>query len=249
MPLLGISGEGTDSAEEHQSRTPLLQSQHSGIAKTAIMSNLTMTSTNGHGEKGTREGRTGSIRENDRDVSESKLLKAFSAGTERAAMGSRTLSDTPLTTAPNTPVIPPQRRDSGSPHRSRPRAATTLDIPGLTKSKVSPDGKISQRDLGSKLVIVMVGLPARGKSYITKKLARYLNWLQHDTKIFNVGERRRVVAHPQTTNGPSRPQTVSTFICYNHPVWIVWKIYCDVVTNHKFSADYFQAPCMLLPSD
>jgi 6-phosphofructo-2-kinase len=40
----------------------------------------------------------------------------------------------------------------------------------------------------------MVGLPARGKSYITKKLARYLNWLQHDTEIFNVGERRRVAA-------------------------------------------------------
>lgn len=45
----------------------------------------------------------------------------------------------------------------------------------------------------------MVGLPARGKSYITKKLARYLNWLQHDTKIFNVGERRRVAA-----GGPNR---------------------------------------------
>jgi 6-phosphofructo-2-kinase len=71
---------------------------------------------------------------------------------------------------------------------------TTLDIPGLTKSKVSPDGKIAQRDVGSKLVIIMVGLPARGKSYITKKLARYLNWLQHDTHIFNVGERRRVAA-------------------------------------------------------
>jgi 6-phosphofructo-2-kinase len=40
----------------------------------------------------------------------------------------------------------------------------------------------------------MVGLPARGKSYITKKLARYLNWLQHDTRIFNVGERRRIAA-------------------------------------------------------
>lgn len=40
----------------------------------------------------------------------------------------------------------------------------------------------------------MVGLPARGKSYITKKITRYLNWLQHDTRIFNVGERRRVVA-------------------------------------------------------
>lgn len=40
----------------------------------------------------------------------------------------------------------------------------------------------------------MVGLPARGKSYVTKKIARYLNWLQHDTKIFNVGERRRIAA-------------------------------------------------------
>ena len=63
---------------------------------------------------------------------------------------------------------------------------------------MSPDGRIAQRDVGSKLVIVMVGLPARGKSYITKKIARYLNWLQHDTRIFNVGERRRVAAgaHP-----------------------------------------------------
>ncbi|MCJ1477370.1 hypothetical protein MMC13_006041 [Lambiella insularis] len=48
----------------------------------------------------------------------------------------------------------------------------------------------------------MVGLPARGKSYITKKISRYLNWLQHDTRIFNVGERRRVVA-----GGPSRLST------------------------------------------
>ena len=69
-----------------------------------------------------------------------------------------------------------------------------MDIPGLTRSSVSPDGRIAQRDVGSKLVIVMVGLPARGKSYVTKKIARYLNWLQHDTRIFNVGERRRVTA-------------------------------------------------------
>lgn len=49
----------------------------------------------------------------------------------------------------------------------------------------------------------MVGLPARGKSYVTKKLARYLNWLQHDTQIFNVGERRRVAAGKSPS--PSRP--------------------------------------------
>jgi len=93
------------------------------------------------------------------------------------------LSDTPMPSAPSSPRIPVARM-----------RATTLDIPGLTKSKVSPDGRIAQRDVGAKLLIVMVGLPARGKSYITKKMARYLNWLQHDTKIFNVGERRREAA-------------------------------------------------------
>ncbi|KAI9374582.1 6-phosphofructo-2-kinase-domain-containing protein [Aspergillus egyptiacus] len=103
------------------------------------------------------------------------------------------LTDTPMSTAPSSPqfVATPSQSSTSTPGRVR---ATTLDIPGLTKSKVSPDGRISQRDLGSKLVIVMVGLPARGKSYVTKKLARYLNWLQHDTQIFNVGERRRVAA-------------------------------------------------------
>uniref|UniRef100_A0AAY4EN57 6-phosphofructo-2-kinase domain-containing protein n=1 Tax=Denticeps clupeoides TaxID=299321 RepID=A0AAY4EN57_9TELE len=40
-------------------------------------------------------------------------------------------------------------------------------------------------------VIVMVGLPARGKTYISKKLTRYLNWIGIPTKVFNVGEYRR----------------------------------------------------------
>jgi 6-phosphofructo-2-kinase len=118
------------------------------------------------------------------------------------------LSDTPAPSKPGSPQqyatacpMPPPpanplstlTRNSSTTSTPRLRP-TTLDIPGLTKSKVSPDGKIAQRDVGSKLVIVMVGLPARGKSYITKKMARYLNWLQHDTRIFNVGEKRRVAA-------------------------------------------------------
>jgi 6-phosphofructo-2-kinase len=64
----------------------------------------------------------------------------------------------------------------------------------MTRSRISPDGKIAQRDVGAKLVVIMVGLPARGKSYITKKIQRYLSWQQHETRIFNVGNRRRVVA-------------------------------------------------------
>lgn len=53
----------------------------------------------------------------------------------------------------------------------------------------------------------MVGLPARGKSYVTKKLARYLNWLQHDTEIFNVGARRRVAAG-KSPAAPNRKSSV-----------------------------------------
>ena len=48
--------------------------------------------------------------------------------------------------------------------------------------------------MGTKLVIVMVGLPARGKSYLVKKIARYLNWCQYNTKVFNVGDSRRSLA-------------------------------------------------------
>lgn len=40
-------------------------------------------------------------------------------------------------------------------------------------------------------VIAMVGLPARGKTYISKKLARYLNWIGIFTKVYNLGEYRR----------------------------------------------------------
>ena len=40
-------------------------------------------------------------------------------------------------------------------------------------------------------VIAMVGLPARGKTYISKKLSRYLKWLGVNTRVFNLGQYRR----------------------------------------------------------
>lgn len=41
------------------------------------------------------------------------------------------------------------------------------------------------------LVIAMVGLPARGKSYIVKMLMRYLKWTAFECNEFNVGSYRR----------------------------------------------------------
>lgn len=45
------------------------------------------------------------------------------------------------------------------------------------------------------LVIAMVGLPARGKSYIVKMLIRYLTWTGFECEVFNVGSYRRQIGH------------------------------------------------------
>ncbi|XP_057895566.1 6-phosphofructo-2-kinase/fructose-2,6-bisphosphatase 2 isoform X1 [Melospiza melodia melodia] len=43
----------------------------------------------------------------------------------------------------------------------------------------------------SPTLIVMIGLPARGKTYMSKKLTRYLNWIGVPTRVFNLGVYRR----------------------------------------------------------
>ncbi|CAA0820601.1 6-phosphofructo-2-kinase/fructose-2-6-bisphosphatase [Striga hermonthica] len=57
-------------------------------------------------------------------------------------------------------------------------------------------GAVADQMLGPKedrhLAIVLVGLPARGKTFTAAKLTRYLRWLGHDTKHFNVGKYRRL---------------------------------------------------------
>jgi hypothetical protein len=43
--------------------------------------------------------------------------------------------------------------------------------------------------VGRNLYFILV--PARGKSYISKKIYRFLNWLGFNTQVFNVGNYRR----------------------------------------------------------
>jgi broad specificity phosphatase PhoE/predicted kinase len=60
----------------------------------------------------------------------------------------------------------------------------TLSGPdGKTAAQIAPDNL--------KLAVVMVGLPARGKSYTARRIERYLSWLGYRTRVFNVGEYRR----------------------------------------------------------
>lgn len=50
-----------------------------------------------------------------------------------------------------------------------------------------------------KLAIIMAGLPARGKSYLSLRLQRYLEWQGYRARIFNVGAYRRETLGPASS--------------------------------------------------
>ena len=57
------------------------------------------------------------------------------------------------------------------------------------QSWVPPTSYATKSD---KIVCIMVGLPARGKSYISRRLAQYISFFYGaPTKVFNVGDYRR----------------------------------------------------------
>jgi len=58
-----------------------------------------------------------------------------------------------------------------------------------------------------KLLLVMVGMPARGKSFIAHKLHAFLSWSGHATRVFNVGQHRR----GEATEGRSANSEASFF--------------------------------------
>jgi len=66
------------------------------------------------------------------------------------------------------------------------------------------------RPAGQKLAVVMVGLPARGKTFVARKLQGYLSWLGYHTLWVNVGDYRRSRAgarQPATYFAPDNSAT------------------------------------------
>ena len=55
-------------------------------------------------------------------------------------------------------------------------------------------------------VIALVGLPARGKTYISKKLSRYLNWIGVNTKVFNLGDYCRSMESKYSSHKTFNPE-------------------------------------------
>ncbi|KAG0239569.1 6-phosphofructo-2-kinase/fructose-2,6-bisphosphatase [Mortierella sp. GBAus27b] len=60
------------------------------------------------------------------------------------------------------------------------------------------------------IAIVFVGLPARGKTHVSRSLSRYLRWLGVRTNVFSVGNYRRKIIGVEVTNDFFSPGNTST---------------------------------------
>lgn len=71
----------------------------------------------------------------------------------------------------------------------------------------------------SPTVIVMVGLPARGKTYISKKLTRYLNWIGVPTKGEAMGQgRASLIDRCSRARRPLKPGKLAARTCLAGPL-------------------------------
>ncbi|CAO1634655.1 unnamed protein product [Parajaminaea phylloscopi] len=103
----------------------------------------------------------------------------------------------------------PFHRLSASLNLSAYSACTDDDVTGLGAT-----GTIGAKPDYSeaKIVVAMVGLPARGKSYLSNKLMRYLRWLEYSVKVFNVGQLRRAMAKAKLAeSGVKEDQSAAFF--------------------------------------
>ncbi|KFM75051.1 6-phosphofructo-2-kinase/fructose-2,6-bisphosphatase, partial [Stegodyphus mimosarum] len=100
-------------------------------------------------------------------------------------------------------------------------------------------------------VIAMVGLPARGKTYIAKKLTRYLNWIGITTRVFNVGEYRRQATEAYRNHEFFNPDNKEAMAIRN-AFSVKWRAFfhdnvyelnqrCD--TRNRIALEKYLGPC------
>ena len=84
----------------------------------------------------------------------------------------------------------PQRRAKDGPGMPR---AESIDEMSERMIETANDARIRLTPDSGRLILVLVGLPARGKSMLGYKLERFLSWRGYKTKAFQVGAKRRHV--------------------------------------------------------
>lgn len=80
--------------------------------------------------------------------------------------------------------------------------------------KLEWETKTSYVEAG-RIAIIMVGLPARGKSFVARNLARYLRWIGVKTKVVSLTNVRRSLVGDNVR---------ASFFDPSIPIWMVYRI-------------------------
>eukprot|EP00929_Paragymnodinium_shiwhaense_P000353 TRINITY_DN1005_c0_g1_i3.p1 TRINITY_DN1005_c0_g1~~TRINITY_DN1005_c0_g1_i3.p1 ORF type:complete len:625 (-),score=114.95 TRINITY_DN1005_c0_g1_i3:1006-2880(-) len=132
-------------------------------------------------------------------VSQLKKAAVSSSATKQSAAATSTPPTTPQNdqkAQQHAQASKPQLRlDTESCQTSGVQRLTLLPSPGGPRAAVrSCSGKVcrlGEHSQCNRVMLCMVGLPARGKSYIVKMLQRYLRWTGFPVQAFNAGNLRR----------------------------------------------------------
>ncbi|XP_017294765.1 6-phosphofructo-2-kinase/fructose-2,6-bisphosphatase isoform X3 [Kryptolebias marmoratus] len=114
-------------------------------------------------------------------------------------------------------------------------------VPWMTSRLSRRRGSSVPQFTNSPTVIVMVGLPARGKTYISKKLTRYLNWIGVSTKVFNVGQYRREATRSYNSYEFFKPDNTEAMKIRNACVNAALKDVCEYLTRDQGQVAVFDA--------
>eukprot|EP00698_Gefionella_okellyi_P015047 TRINITY_DN4216_c0_g1_i1.p1 TRINITY_DN4216_c0_g1~~TRINITY_DN4216_c0_g1_i1.p1 ORF type:complete len:482 (+),score=81.30 TRINITY_DN4216_c0_g1_i1:80-1525(+) len=91
------------------------------------------------------------------------------------------------------------------------------------------------------LVVAMAGLPARGKTYIARRIARYLSWMGVQNRWYNVGNHRRQVLGAGQPNEWFDPSNEEATRIRSNLALQVLDMMIDEMTNKGVEVGVFDA--------
>ncbi|KAL3791003.1 hypothetical protein HJC23_002992 [Cyclotella cryptica] len=103
-----------------------------------------------------------------------------------------TSSNKRLDMTKNESTSPTRRDHANSQDYYKKGSAEVATESAVTLAKIQHRLRLTKKS--ERLVLVLVGLPGRGKSFIARKLENFLSWRGSECKVFNVGKYRRQAA-------------------------------------------------------